>query len=125
MTEPGANDHPGAYRPTPFGPFVEVPYHLSTCWTAGGFTWNELEAAKGLPDAVLGRLSEKNQEYCRKVVNVWPSLSAYMTVTGLKDCRIGRAWLEPGQPDSTVPVRYLTGRMSAPMVVGPRRNWRW
>jgi hypothetical protein len=113
-----------SYTPTPFGPFVEVPYHLSTCWTAGGFTWNELEAAGGLPDVVLGRLSEKNRDYCRKAVFVWASLADYRTATGLQDCRIGRAWLEPGT-DSTVPVRYLTGRMSAPMVVGPRRKWRW
>jgi hypothetical protein len=115
------------YRPEPRGVFVEVPYPLLSLWTSGGYTWEELERANGLPNAVVARLGSRALEWCVATVKLWPDVAAYRAQTQEPGCRVGRAWLEPwGDPtDRASPVRLVTGVMNAPMVVGPRRRWRW
>jgi hypothetical protein len=110
------------YRVEPVSTFVEVPYPLLGEWTSGGYTWQELVAANGLPPAVRARLTPTNVKYCERVVCVWPSFETYSQTTGEKRCRVGRAWIGPGRDG---PVTLLTYALSTPMAVGQRRRWRW
>lgn len=111
------------YGVEPTTAFVDVPYGLAWAWATGGFTWGDLEAANGLPAAVLGRLTASQAFWCVRVVRYWPTLAAYRTTTGARGVAPGHAWLGPGPAGG---IRYLTGAMDAPVTrVGQRGRWRW
>jgi hypothetical protein len=110
-------------RVQPKTPFVEVPYKLVSAWTAGGFTWEELLAAKGLPRIVAARMTKGNAAWCEKVVKLWPSFEAYAVATGEDGVKEGRAFLGP--PRHGLPVSFLTGCANKPIVFGQRQKWRW
>ena len=111
-------------RVIPDGPFVEVPYALLGAWTAGGYTWDDLVTADGLPAIVRERLTSSNRAWCTRVVRVYRDADDYRQRAGAATmgCPVGRAWLGPG---ADVPVKFITGVMSPPIGRTARGGYRW